>query len=103
MLKVIFFKKTLFHFDILTSFWRFGMNTHILPSGIAILYNQLRSITSKYKLQRTAGNIAFTVKCNKLHLTSTFATVKGNFYNEQDRFSASKKKKNLFKKPFFPF
>ena len=65
------------------------MNTQFLPSGIAILYNQLRSITSK--LLRTAGKIAFSVKCKKLHLTPTFATIKGNFYNEQDRFSASKK------------
>ena len=47
------------------------------------------SLTSK--LQRTAGNIAFTSKCLKHRLIPTFAKVNGNFHNNQHRYAASKK------------
>ena len=60
----------------------------LLPKRVAELYKELKNIT--LKLHRTSGSIGFIKKALHHEVTPTFAQVKGNFININDRFKSEK-------------
>ena len=67
---------------------------NILPNRVADICIKLKSITSK--LRNTSASIAFIKKALFVDVITKFAMVKGQFINETDRLTASRK---LMKSP----
>ena len=59
-----------------------------LPKRIAVIYKDLRNVTSK--LHRTAGSIDFIKKALYHDVIPKFARVNGNFINKNDQYKSER-------------
>ena len=61
----------------------------ILPNHVADIYIKLKNITSKFR--NTSASIAFIKKALVVDVILKFAIVKGQFINEKDSLTTSRK------------
>ena len=64
----------------------FDIFMQYLPRHVAVYYTKLKSLTSK--IQQTAGSIGFVQKSLHHKVVPTFARLKGQFINRNDKLRA---------------
>ena len=64
----------------------FDIFIQYLPRHVAVYYTKLKSLTRK--VQRTAGSIGFVQKSLHHKVVRTFARLKGEFINRNDKLRA---------------
>ena len=68
------------------TYMAFDIFIQYLPRHVAVYYTKLKSLTRK--VQRTAGSIGFVQKSLHHKVVRTFARLKGEFINRNDKLRA---------------